>query len=66
EARGGAALPAINYARGRRIIVQMRPAGRGVERVDVEGQVDGVYLEPLALRPDSAAIADSLRRRRAP
>ncbi|HXG45185.1 MAG TPA: hypothetical protein VNJ71_10555 [Gemmatimonadales bacterium] len=67
EARGGGALPAINYARGRQIIVRMRPEGRrGVERVDIEGQVDGVYLEPLALRPDSAAIADSLRRRRVP
>ncbi len=64
EARGGG-LPAVNYSRGRRITVHLRPGGQGgVERVEIAGQVDGVYLEPLAIRPDSAAAADSLRGRR--
>ncbi len=57
------ALPSINYSRGERITVQMKTGGRrGVDRVNIRGEVDGVHLEPMALRPDSAT-ADSLRRR---
>jgi hypothetical protein len=34
----------------------MKPPGQqGVDRVDIQGQVDGVHLEPVAARPDSAA-----------
>jgi hypothetical protein len=43
---GGA--PSINYSRGDRITVRMKPSGaRGVDRVKIDGQVDGVHLEPL-------------------
>lgn len=61
--RPGITLPSINYARGDRITVQMKTGGshRGVERVDIRGEVDGVHLEPVAIAPDSAA-ADSLPR----
>jgi hypothetical protein len=50
--------PSINYARGDVILVTMNSGDRrGVERVDVQGQVDGVHLEavPVATRTDSAA-----------
>jgi hypothetical protein len=49
--------PAVNYARGDVITVIMRSdEQRGVERVEVQGQVDGVHLEPVpvAAAPDSA------------
>lgn len=39
----------INYSRGRRIDIVMRV--RKVRTVDVVGQVDGIYLEPMPLRP---------------
>lgn len=59
--------PSINYARGDVIVMTMSPtAQRGVQRVDIRGQVDGVQLEateaPAA--PDSNAVPpDSLSRR---
>ncbi|MFQ5550247.1 MAG: hypothetical protein ACE5FJ_03305 [Gemmatimonadales bacterium] len=40
------ALPGINYSRGDRIIASFGAAG--IERVDVIGAADGVYLEPAA------------------
>lgn len=61
--RAASVLPSLNYSRGNRITVQMKTGGRrGVDRVDIRGAVDGVHLEPVALRPDSVA-ADSLRGR---
>lgn len=39
----------INYSRGRRIDIVMR--ARKVRTVDVVGQVDGIYLEPVRPRP---------------
>jgi hypothetical protein len=61
--------PSINYIRGDLIVVRLKPSGANeVDRVDVRGAVDGVQLEPLRQRPDSAATdslraaADSLRR----
>ena len=40
--------PSLNYARGNRIIVTMRTDSTGgVERVDIQGKVDGVQLEPV-------------------
>jgi len=61
--RADTRLPSINYSRGDRITVHMKTGGRrGVDRVNIRGAVDGVHLEPVAIRPDSAA-ADSLRRR---
>jgi hypothetical protein len=52
EARIPGGLPSINYSRGDRIAVQMKPAGqKGVDRVDIHGQVDGVYLEPAPAAP---------------
>jgi hypothetical protein len=60
----GSPLPSINYSKGNRIIVQMKPPGQsGVERVDIHGAVDGVHLEPLAAKPDSSA-SDSTRPKR--
>jgi hypothetical protein len=55
-ANGENPLASINYSRGNRILVRMKPPGQqGVDRVDIQGQVDGVHLEPVAARPDSAA-----------
>ena len=45
--------PGINYSRGTRITARFRPDG--VDRIDVVGKADGVYLEPLDI-PDSAAV----------
>jgi len=55
--------PGINYSRGARIAIAM--AKGKVSTVDVVGQVDGVYLEPVPRRPaaDSThAPADSTGR----
>lgn len=43
----------INYSRGDRITIAM--TRRRVRTVDIVGQVDGVYLEPLPPRPDTSA-----------
>ncbi len=43
----------ISYSRGRRIQIAM--ADRKVRTVDIVGQVDGVYLEPLPPGADSVA-----------
>ena len=55
--------PGVNYSRGRRIEIAMR-AGK-VATVDVVGQVDGVYLEPIRRRAaadtTAAGPADSTR-----
>jgi hypothetical protein len=57
------ARPSINYARGDVIVMTMsKTAGRGVDRVDIRGQVDGIQLEAseTPIQPDSAAArADS-------
>ncbi len=55
--RGG--LPSINYSTGQSISVRMKTgARRGVERVDIRGQVDGIHLEPLEVPvSDSTAPA---------
>lgn len=68
EAKVPGGLPSINYSRGDRIAIQMKPAGqKGVDRVDIHGQVDGVYLEPMPVAaPDStkpAKPADQRSRR---
>jgi lipopolysaccharide export system protein LptA len=47
----------ISYSRGRRIQIAMQ--ARKVRTVDIVGQVDGVYLEPLPPGADSLA-ADSV------
>ena len=56
--------PSLNYARGDRIIVTMRAdSAGGVDRVEIEGKVDGVQLEPVktAVRDSTAPAApDSL------
>jgi len=65
DAKVPGGLPSVNYARGDQITVHMKPSGaRGVERVDLRGQVDGVYLEPLpvAAPQDSTAPARPARR----
>jgi len=48
--------PSLNYARGDRIVVLMRADSTGgVDRVDIQGQVDGVQLEPTVRKPTAAA-----------
>lgn len=66
EARIPGGLPSINYSRGDRIGIQMKPAGqKGVDRVDIHGQVDGVYLEPTPVTvSDSTKPAKPAARRR--
>jgi hypothetical protein len=55
----GETRPSINYSRGDRIAVQMKSTGnRGVERVDIRGNVDGIQLEPAATKADTTK-ADS-------
>jgi hypothetical protein len=50
----------VNYSRGKRIDIAMRESK--VSTVDVVGQVDGVYLEPIPPRADTTrAAADSTR-----
>jgi len=59
--------PSINYARGDVIVMTMKQGVRtGVDRVDVQGQVDGIQLEASdATASDStAARRDSLGRGR--
>ncbi|MEO8634838.1 MAG: hypothetical protein ABI587_06135 [Gemmatimonadales bacterium] len=57
--RRGAVLPSINYSRGDRIRIEMKPGGkRGVDQVDIRGNVDGVHLEPTPVSaPDTTAAA---------
>jgi hypothetical protein len=53
-----AGLPSINYSRGNRITVRMKTEGRReVDRVDIQGAVDGIHLEPAA----APAPADTTR-----
>ncbi len=45
-------VPSLNYARGNRILVLMKDGAEGgVERVEIQGKVDGVQLEPKAAAP---------------
>ncbi len=56
DARKNAGLPSINYSRGDRIVVRMKTAGRrGVDRVKIDGHVDGVHLEPLPPAADTVS-----------
>lgn len=61
--------PSINYARGDVIIMTMKQGDRrGVDRVDIRGQVDGVQLEATDAPPAADSLAprrDSLSRGRA-
>ncbi len=53
--------PSLNYARGQRIMVTMKAdSAGGVERVEIQGKVDGVQLDPKAAVKDSTVKADSL------
>ena len=45
----GVSVAGINYSRGRRIIASFRTGG--IDRVDVIGAGDGVYLEPIRRSP---------------
>lgn len=55
-------LPSIDYTRGDRITVLMKTGAlRGVDRVQIHGNVDGVHIEPAPVVPDSAAAAPSPR-----
>lgn len=49
----------INYVRGSRIAIAMR--SRRVRTVDVVGQVDGLYLEPLPTPPADTTRTDTTR-----
>jgi len=51
-------VPSLNYARGNRILVVMKDgAGGGVDRVDIQGKVDGVQLEPNVAIPRDTTTA---------
>jgi hypothetical protein len=51
-------VPSLNYARGNRILVLMKDgAAGGVDRVEIQGQVDGVQLEPKAAAPRDTTAA---------
>jgi len=50
--------PSISYVRGNRIVIRMIEDGSGVARVDIQGQVEGVQLDPSREKHDSTA-ADS-------
>jgi hypothetical protein len=60
--------PSINYARGDVIVMTMKQgAQKGVDRVDVQGLIDGIQLEPSdvsAARDSSRAQGDSASRGR--
>ena len=59
--------PGVNYNRGSRIAIRMRDGK--VHTVDVVGQVDGVYLEPVARQPvadTTIAPGDTTAARRRP
>lgn len=53
------ALPSINYSRGDRIRIEMKSGGRrGVDHVDIRGNVDGVHLEPSpVVAPDTTSTS---------
>jgi hypothetical protein len=58
-------LPSINYARGDRITVSMKTEGpNGVDRVKIDGHVDGVNLEPLPPAIDTATVTPPVRGQR--
>jgi hypothetical protein len=58
-------LPSINYSRGERITVQMKTGGlKGVDRVDIRGQVDGIYLEPVPVAAPTDTTAPPAGQRR--
>jgi hypothetical protein len=49
-------LPSINYSRGDRITIRMKTEGaRGVDRVKIDGHVDGIHLEPLPSPADTSS-----------
>ncbi len=50
--------PSLSYVRGDHILITMKKKVEGVARVDVRGQVEGVQLEPVEVKPDTTA-ADS-------
>jgi hypothetical protein len=53
--------PSLSYSRGDHIAIQMKTTGdRGVDRVDIRGNVDGVQLEPVQPKLDTTAT-DSTR-----
>lgn len=63
--KSNAGLPSINYSRGDRITVRMKPAGRrGVDQVKIDGHVDGVHLKPVPPQPDSTAATPPNRGKR--
>ena len=47
----------VNYSRGQHINIAMQ--ARKVRIVDIVGQVDGVYLEPRIVRPDTTLRPDT-------
>jgi hypothetical protein len=50
--------PSLNYARGNRIVVLMKDGSEGgVERVEIQGKVDGIQLQPNAPTARDTAAA---------
>lgn len=53
-------LPSIDYTRGDRITVLMKTGAlRGVDQVQIHGDVDGVHIEPAPVAPDTTTVAPS-------
>ena len=55
--------PALSYVKGNHILITMKRKVEGVARVDVRGEVEGVQLEPVEAKPDSAK-ADSTAKKK--
>ena len=56
-------LPSIDYTRGDRITVLMKTGAlRGVDQVQIHGDVDGVHIEPAPVAPDTTTAAPSRAR----
>ena len=55
NSKGPDKRPSVNYSRADRIVVTLKvwPDSTSVERIDAQGNVDGVHLEPITRRPDS-------------
>jgi hypothetical protein len=50
-------LPSIDYTRGDRITVLMKTGAlRGVDQVQIHGNVDGVHIEPAPVVPDTTTV----------
>jgi hypothetical protein len=65
ERKTNEARPSINYSRGDRITVRMKTSGpSGVDRVKIDGHVDGVHLKPVPPGADTTSAVTGAGRGR--